>query len=238
MLLLFLHCLCIIVSISEVESSDLIRNDPRLPLAGTNNWQLLESQTTKFSPRHSHATTVFKCPDDNSGDLCIWLTGGYSSTHKTFSGAIENANSDVWWSREGQDWNQVIELHGDFLQGNENAKPGGYTAPWFSRFGHSLNALDVDDDGIKDVMVLVGGFTPVVSNDVWITTDGKNWFFDGYAPFAQRAYHGSTVFQNKLFILGGSPMSNDVWAGSLVKDDAGFRMEWQHVLAKAPWTPR
>ena len=33
-------------------------------------------------------------------------------------------------------------------------------------------------------------------------------------------------------------MSNDVWAGSLVKDDAGFRMEWQHVLAKAPWTPR
>lgn len=50
-----------------------------------------------------------------------------------------------------------------------------YDAPGYSRFGHSLNALDGDGDGIADVMILAGGFSPVASNDVWITADGINW---------------------------------------------------------------
>ena len=44
-------------------------------------------------------------------------------------------------------------------------------------------------------------------------------------------------------ILGGTPLSNDVWAGSLVKDTsrrAGYKLEWQQMLApnEAPWMPR
>jgi hypothetical protein len=45
----------------------------------------------------------------------------------------------------------------------------------YSRYGHSLNALDGDGDGIADVMILAGGFSPVASNDVWITADGISW---------------------------------------------------------------
>jgi len=54
-----------------------LRNDERLPVSGTKNWQLLPQRGTTFTPRHSHATTVFACPD-NPSTQCLWLTGGYS----------------------------------------------------------------------------------------------------------------------------------------------------------------
>eukprot|EP00985_Skeletonema_marinoi_P016769 scaffold9055_cov83-Skeletonema_marinoi.AAC.4 len=42
-----------------------LRNDERLPVSGTKNWQLLPQRGITFSPRHSHATTVFRCPGDS-----------------------------------------------------------------------------------------------------------------------------------------------------------------------------
>ena len=209
---------------------------------GTVNWELLSHGQQKFSPRHSHATAIFKCPDEPS-EQCIWLTGGYSESHRTWDLDMENENSDVWWSRDGAVWNQVTELYGDFRQGigNWDAKVGGYVAPWYARFGHSLSALDGNGDGIADVMVLTGGFSPMPSKDTWITRDGIKWEFDGYAPWPKRAQHAAVVFQNKLWIFGGTPFSNDVWVGTLVKEplrDAGYRMEWKQVLKEAPWSPR
>ncbi|KAL3799731.1 hypothetical protein HJC23_010381 [Cyclotella cryptica] len=211
---------------------------------GTINWELLNHGPERFSPRHSHATCIFKCPNDSSSS-CIWLMGGYSDSHRTFDLEMENENSDVWWSSDGATWNQVTELYGDFIQGvgNWDAKVGGYVAPWYSRYGHSLEALDGDGDGIADVMVLAGGFNPMPSNDLWITRDGKTWNFAGFAPWPKRAYHGSTVFQSKLWILGGTPLSNDVWVGHLVEDrsiDAGYKLKWNEVSVNymAPWAPR
>ena len=61
----------------------------------------------------------------------------------------------------------MAEIHGDFLLqgvGNDDAKIGGYAAPWYSRYGHSLDALDGDGDGVADVMVLAGGNSPIPSN--------------------------------------------------------------------------
>ncbi|KAL7473466.1 hypothetical protein ACHAXS_013911 [Conticribra weissflogii] len=236
------------------------RNEPHLPSHGTKTWQLLQHGLDKFRPRHSHATCVFKCPNfinsninDNGSSnpsdpqppKCLWLTGGYSEAHRTFDLQIENENSDVWYSPDGSTWTQVTNLQGDFLQGigNWDAKVGGYVAPWYSRYGHSLNALDADGDGMEDVMVLAGGNSPIPSNDVWITSDGIAWYFDGYAPWTKRAYHGATVFMGKLWIVGGTPLSNDVWMGSLVEDSSrgvGYRMDWSvKVLPhEAPWAPR
>ena len=138
-----------------------------------------------------------------------------------------------------------MELYGDFLQGvgKWDAKVGGYAAPWYSRFGHSLNALDGDGDGTADVMVLAGGFNPMPSNDVWITKDGSVWNFDGFAPWPKRAYHGSAIFQRKLWIIGGTPLTNDVWVGHLVKEisrDSGYKIAWNQKLPpnEAPWAPR
>lgn len=162
-------------------------------LSPSKNWNLLSGP--RFSPRHSHATCVFKCPD-NTTDTCIWLTGGYSRAHRTFDTNLENEEADVWWSKNGASWNQVTELHGDFLIGigNGDAKVGGYVAPWYSRYGHSLNSIDADGDGHADIMILAGGFSPIASNDVWVTRDGIWWHFEGYAPWPKRAYHGRQFF--------------------------------------------
>lgn len=209
-------------------------------LDGTINWELLTQGNQQFTPRHSHATTIFKCPD--SSEQCIWLTGGFSDSHRTWDLEIENENSDVWWSKDGSEWNQVTNLNGDFLRGvgNWDAKPNSYVAPWYSRYGHSLDALDGDGDGIPDVMVSLGGNSPMPSNDSWLSRNGRHWNYDGKAPWSKRAYHASVVFQNKLWILGGTPLSNDVWSGSLIKDptrDAGYNIEW-HKESDAPWSKR
>ena len=244
LIVLLLNCFVIVLNPTVVGANSILRNDPRLPRHGTKNWKLLDGPG-RFTPRHSHATCIFKCPDDSS-DSCIWLTGGYSESHRTFDVEImENENADVWWSKDGATWNQATELYGDFLQGigNGDAKVGGYIAPWYSRYGHSLNALDGDGDSVADVMILAGGFSPIPSNDVWITKDGITWYFDGFAPWPKRSYHGATVLKDQLWIMGGSPLSNDVWVGNLVVDtsrEAGYRLIWEQKLPpnEAPWTPR
>jgi len=217
-----------------------LRNDERLPVRGTKNWQLLPQRGTTFSPRHSHATTVFRCPGDSPSSQCLWLTGGYSENHRNFDLRTENENCDVFYSKDGKSWNQV-ELYGDYIQGvgNWDAKPGSFAAPWYARYGHSLDVLD-DEDGDADVMVLAGGNNPMPSNDVWLSTDGMRWYFDGYAAWPKRAYHSTAVFQGKMFILGGTPLSNSVWAGSLVKNrtkEVGYSIKWTQ-MKDAPWTPR
>ena len=50
---------------------------------------------------------------------------------------------------------------------------------------------------------------------MWISADGVTWAFDGYAPFAARAWHATTVFKGQLYVIGGSPLTNDVWTGNL-----------------------
>jgi hypothetical protein len=51
----------------------------------------------------------------------------------------------------------------------------GPIPPWFKRYGHSLDAVDINGDGVSDVMILMGGYSPSPSNDIWITEDGVNW---------------------------------------------------------------
>ena len=206
---------------------------------GTLNWELLNHGTESFSPRHSHATTIFRCPD-SSNKQCLWLTGGYSELHRTWDLELENENCDVWFSQDGNAWTQVTDLQGDFLQGigNWDAKTSSSVAPWYSRYGHSLDALDGDGDGIADVMVLVGGNSPLPSNDVWISMTGKDWKFDGFAPFSKRAYHASSVYQNKLYIIGGTPLNNEVWSGSLNRDHKGYTMSWTREESEIPFSPR
>lgn len=67
--------------------------------------------------------------------------------------------------------------------------------------------------------------------------------FEGYAPWTPRAYHGAAVFLDKLWVLGGSPLTkSDVWLGELEKDvshKAGFRLEWREMaMDGGAWTKR
>lgn len=45
----------------------------------------------------------------------------------------------------------------------------------YPRFAHTLTPLDMDHDGVDDVMILMGGYAPSPINDVWITSDGFTW---------------------------------------------------------------
>ena len=45
----------------------------------------------------------------------------------------------------------------------------------FTRYGHTLSPVDINGDGVSDVMLLAGGYAPSPMNDQWITEDGKNW---------------------------------------------------------------
>ena len=242
------------------ESYNYKRPAPPSYIEGTMNWERLTPTNglPTFSPRHSHATCIFKCPtstttttDDttttnNKQDKqCIWITGGRTELYRTFDLQKDDRKADIWWSEDGANWNQVTEIYGDFLQsiGNYNAKVGGEVAPWYSRYGHSMDTMDVDNDGVDDLMILMGGFNPLPSNDIWITTNGTMWFFERFALWSGRAYHATTVFKNRLLVVGGTPLNNEVWSGYVVRDStqrSGFRIGWTQLVkdGKAPWAPR
>ena len=233
-------------SLTTQSYTDYLR--PNFPLNGTINWKHLspsQQAKTHFSPRHSHATAVFPCPFEERDTQCIWVTGGRTEPYRTFNLRTEDRTADVWYSKDGIEWNQVMELDGDFLLGigNDDAKPRSTVAPWYSRYGHSMDAIDTDGDGEKDILVLMGGFTPIPMNDVWISSNGLSWFFERNAAWTERAYHATAVFDGELFVMGGTPMSNDVWSGRFVRNNderAGYRIDWKRRVAngKAPWAPR
>jgi hypothetical protein len=60
-------------------------------------------------------------------------------------------------------------------------------------------------------MVLIGGYNPSPDNDVWVSEDGITWLYTGKAKFSPRGWHGAVVFKGKLYVMGGSPLNNEVW---------------------------
>lgn len=76
-------------------------------------------------------------------------------------------------------WKKDEFLTGDYFAQNSDVLQPGEIAPFYERFGHTLNPIDINGDGEDDVMVLLGGFSPSPSNDQWVTADGNNWVFAG-----------------------------------------------------------
>ena len=73
---------------------------------------------------------------------------------------------------------QSDDLTGDFHLQNFDAVDPGSLAPWYARFGHTLDVLNVTDhSGVTvELMILAGGYTPDPDNDVWVTEDGsESW---------------------------------------------------------------
>lgn len=82
--------------------------------------------------------------------------------------------------------------------------------------------------------------TETVYNDVWISDDGVNWVVKSpNAEFFPRCYHTSTVFNNRLWIIGGKNRDsaghwftyNDVWSSA-------DGIHWELECAAADFSPR
>ena len=113
-----------------------------------------------------HAAAVFK---DR-----LWVVGGRGELYQTYNLRYQNRRGDVWSSVDGQTWIQSVKLTGDFHLQNFDAIDPGSLAPWYARFGHTLDVLQAfNHSGVAtELMVLAGGYTPDPDNDVWITEDG------------------------------------------------------------------
>jgi len=152
----------------------------------------------------------------------MWIVGGDNNQgHYQF---------DVWNSSDGKTWNLVNK---------------GKPVPWGPR---SLHCTMVYQDKIW----VIGGqtvppFAPDPERfyrDSWTTTDGVNWEkVTPKEPFWEMRgmIGGSTIFNGKLYMLGGGTYDtptrkfrdfyDDVWSTTDGKT-------WTKELAHAPWTPR
>ncbi|RLN51444.1 hypothetical protein BBJ28_00011649 [Nothophytophthora sp. Chile5] len=145
----------------------------------------------------------------------IWIVGGVSASYYTKRLEYTASRSDVVSSPDGIEWTEVLE-----------------EAPFRRRFGHSLLTFTDASDGVQR-LTLVGGFSPEPATDIWVTTDGASWSeTTATTPWTGRGYHCSVEFDSRLWVLGGSPMNNEVWSTSSV-----LTGNWEQQ-SDVPWTPR
>lgn len=103
------------------------------------------------------------------------------------------AESDVWSTKDGVQWV------------NESANAG-----WTPRIWSTLVAY-------RGALWFMGGFSnyPALNhNDVWWSSDGKQWRRLDDAPWTPRHAQATLVFNNQIFLTGGNsggPLSNEVW---------------------------
>jgi len=158
-------------------------------------------------------------PRDSSGELVfnnrLWIFGGWFDS-------FSPPPRDVWSSDDGKSWELVTA-----------------EAPWkYSDLG--MTAV------FQDKMWFLGGWTNGrlaghgATNECWSSTNGKDWTLEANAAWSPRLAAGVVVFQNKLWMLGGTEnyyfgdeksAKNDVWSSADGKT-------WTLATANAGWSPR
>ncbi len=98
----------------------------------------------------------------------------------------------------------------------------------------------------KDKLWVIGGRALIpnegskAKNDIWQSKDGANWIeVKAAGHFAPRMEHSTTVFDNKLWVIGGRAIGddgffnpyNDIWQSSDGKN-------WKKVEVKTPFPAR
>jgi hypothetical protein len=172
------------------------------------SWQLVE----KSAPwKHSDLSMSVVFRDK------MWFMGGW------YNGRLpgHSASNQVWSSTDGVKWEQVTS-----------------DAGWTPRITAGLVVF-------KGKMWILGGTENYyfgdkssVKNDVWYSSDGKDWkLATDDAGWSPRAYHQAVVLNDKIYVFGGGNyvpeyhVTNDVWCS----EDG---VHWTQVTESAPWHPR
>ncbi|KDO26193.1 hypothetical protein SPRG_08555 [Saprolegnia parasitica CBS 223.65] len=174
----------------------------------TATWMAHPSTDQRFTPRDGHASTVFQ------GKL--WVIGGQSAPYTTRRLIRTTRRSDIWTSVDGDVWSQVID-----------------ESPFPRRFGHSLTVFPEPSLSGQPILVLLGGYVPTPANDIWYSLDGVAWSQVSYnVPWSPRGWHCAITLNSLFYVMGGSPLNNDVWYTSSVVGG-----NWKK-LPSVPWSPR
>jgi len=159
-------------------------------------------------------------PRDSQGEVVfqdrLWLLGGWFNSFAA-------PPRDVWSSTDGRTWNLVTK-----------------EAPW----KHSDLPMTL---AFHDRIWLLGGWYNgrlpghSASSEVWSSASGSDWELEtpsaGWSP---RLAGGAVVFQDRIWVLGGTEdyyfgdersLKSDVWCSS-------DGQHWTQVTANAGWSPR
>ncbi|WP_254507732.1 Kelch repeat-containing protein [Anatilimnocola floriformis] len=159
-------------------------------------------------------------PRDSQGEVVfkdqLWIFGGWFDS-------FHEPPRDVWSSTDGKAWKLVEK-----------------DAPW----KHSDLPMTLV---FNDRMWFMGGWYKgrlpghSASSEVWSSADGNKWEqATATAGWTPRIAAGSVVFQNKMWVLGGTEnyyfgddksLKNDVWYSADGK-------AWKQATADAGWSPR
>lgn len=172
------------------------------------NWTLVQ-ETAPWKHSDLPMTVTF---DDR-----MWFMGGW------YNGRLpgRSASNEVWSSTDGADWEQATGCAG-----------------WSPRIAAGVAVF-------QDKMWILGGIESYffgdersLRNDVWSSSDGRNWERATEDPgWSPRAYHQVVVHDGKLWAFGGGNYLprhhalNDVWCS----EDG---VHWTEVTNAAPWAPR
>lgn len=138
----------------------------------------------------------------------IWILGGSDGIPR----------NDVWFMAAPQFWLRAT-----------------FAAGWAGRQGHAATKF-------SGKMWVMGGLTGpsfnlTPTNDVWSSLNGTNWTrVTAAAAWSPRTYFGLTVFNGKMWVMGGNDVNagvrrNDVWSSV-------DGTNWTLVANSAAWSPR
>ena len=136
----------------------------------------------------------------------IYVMGGWNGGSRL---------GDVWWSEDGQTW-------------NEATSSAGWIRNAFSAASHNGR------------MYMTGGNTGPFNNDVWSSEDGTTWVREkensDYVGWSKRDNHQVFSHDGLLYVVGGrlngaNDKANDIWSSADGKS-------WTEVTDEAAWPSR
>ena len=161
----------------------------------------------------------------------MWLIGGWNPGDKVHFPRI--TNNEVWSTTDGVAWelvkpNTFLDRNFDPSSDWEGRHTGGYVV-------------------YRDKMWLVGGDANLghYQNDVWNSSDGKNWNYVNRqrdVPWGPRMLHYTLVFKDKIWVMGGQTLpsfapSKEVFYRDIWNSADG--VNWTELKPREPyWTTR
>ena len=215
--------------ITNATSGVSISTPTPFPFAITPSQAVSNYQWTQVTAEVTYA------PRDGAGALTfqdrMFLLGGWHPGNKNDFPMI--CNNEVWSSQNGAAWTLV--------------KPNSHLGPQFDRSADWEGRHTAGYVIHRDKMWIVGGDTNQghYQSDIWNSEDGQAWTWvnrDHPVPWGPRSLHHTTVFQDKIWVLGGQTMPafapspevfyRDLWT-------SGDGKTWSEVKPqKSYWSPR